>query len=146
MSNEPKKRGRPRKTKDRIPFSSFVRMGWARIPYDEARKSGEKHSVALREAVQAVKERAPQMPMSETGAKRIVATTCPRNTPTAITFERETASPEKLARILDIRRKLAAMEGKPLSGVPTLSKISVVKFGFTQRPNYPRHNAKPPKK
>src|SRR5262249_28847505 len=67
-----KKRGRPK--------TNGVRPGWVLLrdnialnAYDEARTSGEKHETALKTMVAAVQRWNPEMSMSETEAKRILA-------------------------------------------------------------------------
>jgi hypothetical protein len=66
------KRGRPNK--------NGVKPGWALLrsflvlhAYDQARARGDKHSHAIAEAVSAVRSRVPEMPISETEVKRVLA-------------------------------------------------------------------------
>jgi len=68
-----KKPGRPRKN-GMQPMWMLERIILALYAYGRAREAGEKHSVAVSEAVQHVLDRAPQMPISETEVKRTVAT------------------------------------------------------------------------
>ena len=52
--------------------------------YGRAREAGEKHSVAISEAVKYVRDNAPAMPISETEVKRIVATWRSKQRPTCL--------------------------------------------------------------
>lgn len=76
---EKRQRGRPRKERDRIDPWRFTRASLAVCAYDEARGRGEKHSVAITEAVDFVKRRRPEMKISKTEVKRVLASLRPRN-------------------------------------------------------------------
>ena len=56
------KRGRPRREQDTIECWRSARGAMDTYAYDEARERGEKHSVAVREAVKSVKGRNSGMP------------------------------------------------------------------------------------
>lgn len=66
-----KKPGRPKNGVQ--PSWMLGRVTMAVYAYDLARKAGEKHSVAVSEAVTYIRETAPRMTISETEVKRIVA-------------------------------------------------------------------------
>ncbi len=65
-------RGRPRKGGYQ-PIWMLYRATYGLYAYQVARKAGQKHSVAISEAVKYVREKIPAMPISETEVKRIVA-------------------------------------------------------------------------
>jgi hypothetical protein len=67
-----KKAGRPRKD-GRQDMWILERIALVLFAYGRARDAGEKHSVAIAEAVKYVRETAPTMRISETEAKRVVA-------------------------------------------------------------------------
>jgi hypothetical protein len=67
-----KKPGRPRKNGEQ-PLWMLERDTVAVYAYDEARKAGEKHSVAISEAVKFIRDTNPGMPISETEVKRTLA-------------------------------------------------------------------------
>jgi hypothetical protein len=66
------KPGRPRKNGQQD-MRMLERITLALFAYGRARDAGEKHSVAISEAVKYVREVVPAMPISETEVKRIVA-------------------------------------------------------------------------
>jgi hypothetical protein len=66
-----KKLGRPRKAEGLLSHQDFARAGIVMSLYDEARKDGQKHSVAVRQTVEFVEQRYPKKRISETGVKRI---------------------------------------------------------------------------
>jgi len=69
--------------------------------YDEAREMSEKHSVAVRDAVDAVRRRNPEVPISETGVKCILSNFRPRRSGTIFRFERSLLSEEEIKKLLD---------------------------------------------
>ena len=70
-SKEMKSMGRPRKKEGEISFRDFDRANIAMSLYHEARKNGQKHSVAVAQTVESIKQRYPIMRISETEVKRI---------------------------------------------------------------------------
>lgn len=76
------RRGRPRNGKK--PVWILERVILAVYAYGEARKLGEKHSVAVTEAVKYIRATAPAMRVSETEVKRIMAAWRPRGSPTCL--------------------------------------------------------------
>jgi len=147
---EMKKRngGRPRKKKDTIQPWQFGRAVHVMSAYDESRERGDKHSVAILHAVDLVKRRNPEMPISQTEVKRILAAWRPRGSNTIIRFERSSLSEEDIQKNRWIREQLAMLQEKnglklptPLDYHPARS-VAAFTIRFAQRPNYPRHNRK----
>jgi hypothetical protein len=66
------KRGRPNKHGAKPGWILF-RSAMVLAAYDKARAKGEKHSAAVAEAVSAVRNQVPEMPISETEVKRVLA-------------------------------------------------------------------------
>ncbi len=112
MEMEKKKRGRPRKAGDTVQLWQFVRAGVAMCAYDEARGSGEKHSAAVRHAAQFVKQLHPEMPISTTEVKRILAAWRPRSSHTIFRFERSSLGAEDRIMHRLLREQLAMLKGK----------------------------------
>ena len=130
-SKEMKKNmGRPRKKEGVISFQDFLRVGIVESLYDEARENGEKHSVAVAQTVELIKQRDPTMRISETGVKRILAALRPSGSHTIVRFKVKTLTGDERARLY-----------------PNQVPVSVTTFGMTlgERPNYPRNNRKGPK-
>lgn len=125
-----KNMGRPRKKEGEISFEDFLRVGIVGSLYDHAREGGQKHSVAVTQAVELIKKRDPTMRISETLVKCILAAWRPRGSHDILLFKVSTLTGDKLAKLY-----------------PNEAPISVTKFGMTlgDRPIYPRHNRKPPK-
>src|ERR1700676_3612310 len=145
-----KKIGRPRKKEGVISFPDFQRVGIVGSLYDEARESGQKHSVAVGQTVELIKQRYPTMRISETLVKRILATWRPRGSHNILLFKVKTRNREELAKHRN-DAQLAAMSQEKGSKLSAPSDVvlpsSVTTFGMTlgERPTYPRHNRKPPK-
>ena len=124
-----KKEGRRRKNGFQ-PIWVLHRETLALFAYERAREAGEKHSVAVREAVEYIRQMAPRMCISETEVRRIVA------------YWR----PKRSTRCLQVREP--SLSGKVLT-VPVLRNgvVSFIKCKvlFTAshgpRPIYPRANA-----
>jgi hypothetical protein len=146
-----KKMGRPRKTEGLISHQDFARAGIVMSSYDEARKDGQKHSVAVRQTVEFVKQRYPKKRISETEVKRILAIWRPRGSHTILRFECSTLSKDELTKHYWIQDQLAALSQKkglklaaPSDVIPP-KPVTTYKMRFGERPNYPRHNRKSPK-
>ncbi len=118
---------------------------WA---YDEAREKDEKHSVAVRYAVDSLRRSGPKMRISETEVKRILSTFRPRGSGTILRFERSTLGEEDIKRHRWIKEQFAALQkekGITLQVPPVYDEtLHGAKFTirFAERPNYPRHNCK----
>ncbi len=151
MEMEKKKRGRPRKAGDTIQFWQFARAGMAMCAYDQARASDEKHWAAVSHAVQFVKQLYPEMPISTTEVKRILAAWRPRNGGTILRFELSVLTEEETKKFHWIQEQLVALPKSEGQSTPLLPEASptgnpvIFKIRFGERPNYPRHNRKNPK-
>jgi len=94
--------------------------------YNEARSSPLKHSSAVTEAVATVKNTWPDMPISATEVKRVLANFQPKGIPVAF----------KVTKVSDSPLRPAVCQ---LMGVPEGSKMKTTFiFGFGPRPEYPR--------
>jgi len=126
----------------------FGRAAIVMSAYDEARRNGEKHSIAVRYAVDFFKGRSSHMRISETEVKRILSTFRPRGSGAILLFERSTLSEEDIKRSSWIRAQIPALEGGKGINLPQLpiydETRSREKFTirFSERPDYPRHNRK----
>jgi hypothetical protein len=144
-----KKIGRPRKKKGVISVRDFARAGIVQCAYDEVRVNGEKHSVGVKETVKAIKQRHPNIRISETGVKRILAQHRPRKSKTILRFARVTLAGEDLARHHRFLAQMAAMpqlNGVKVPASPVsvpIKPVAVYKISFGERPNYPRHTRNP---
>src|SRR5271169_6805728 len=112
MQTEKRQRGRPKKAKGTINFWHFVRAGMVMSAFDDARESGEKHSAAVTQAVDDVRQSHPGMPVSETEVRRSLATYRPRNSRTTLRFKRLIFDEEKLARRRLMLEQVAKVEGE----------------------------------
>jgi hypothetical protein len=117
-----RKPGRPRKNGEK-PFWMLARETVAVYAYDQARKTGEKHSGAISEAVMYIRATYPRMPVSETEVKRILAVWRSKNRSSVLFVSKP--GPEHNSRTLPDGRK-----------VRILYTASV-----GPRPVYPRANA-----
>jgi hypothetical protein len=152
MKSEKRPRGRPKKDEGTIEFWRFVRVGMVMSAYDEARASGQKHSAAVTQAVDYVRQCCSEMRISETEVKRTLAFYQPRNSQDIFQFKRVTLDDAELVRqrsvleqaVADLRGKKGLWE--PLPSIEDLPKSrTAYAFGFAERPLYPRHNRKIPK-
>jgi hypothetical protein len=143
------KRGRPRKEQDTIEFWRFARGAMGTCAFDEARERGEKHSVAIREAVKSVKEHSPGMPFSETEMRRTLKRTRPKGSETILRVERKIPTKEDIQKRRSMQKQLARLQGKKqrkseIAKNPDLEKGTGFTLRFGSRPSYPRHNRKNP--
>jgi len=147
-----RQRGRPRNKDGTIPPWQFARAAAAMCAFDEARGSNQKHSAAVKYAVEVVKQGHPEMAISQTEVKRILAAYRPRNAGTILRFERSVMTEEDRKRFSWIREQLAALRQKkglvlaPFPSFGQAGRTAVFKFGFAERPEYPRYNRKKPQK
>jgi len=148
METEKRGKGRPRQAENTMPFWQFMRAARVMYAYDDARERGEKHSVAVKEAVELLKQSSLGMPISQTEVKRILAVWRPRNAGTILRFERKIVTEEDIKAHYLILGQVAALQEKTgLSlGVPTNHELTgplvSLTARFAERPNYPRHNRK----
>jgi len=116
------KRGRPSK-KGEIPKWMLRRETMIVYGYDDARKRGEKHAAAVKEAVRYVREADSFMRISETEVRRVLA----------------------YWRPISEQDGLVVFESSPSENTLTLPNGMVIRIGLTSgigpRPIYPRANA-----
>ena len=146
METKRKRRGRPRKAADSMPFWQFARAGSVICAYDEARERGEKHSVAIGLAVDFVRKIQPQVPISEAEVRRVLAKLRPKSSSTILRFERASPSEDDQIRHREFREELANLNEKKGLKLPIppkeISTSIIVRLG--ERVDYPRHNRKTP--
>ena len=146
-----KKLGRPRKKEGVTSFMNFERAGMVMTFYDKGRENGQKHSAAVAQTVELIKQSNPMFRISESEVKRILAVWCPRGSHIILRIECSMLSKEEIAKQYRKDAQLADMSQKNGSKLPAPSDVilpkSIAKFKiyFSERPNYPRHNRKPPK-
>ena len=145
-----KKKGRPRKN-GAIEPRQFGRAILVISAYDQARKSGEKHSAAVNRAVDFLRQNRPEIPISGTGVKRILADIRSKRSPKTLLVESCRALGTEAEKISEIAARLAVMR-KDGSMAQSHAKInqqqSFAKFTcrIGDRPDYPRHNRRVRKK
>jgi hypothetical protein len=145
---EKRPRGRPKKLNDSIKPWEFGRIAKVTSAYDDAREKGEKHSVAVRAAVDAVRSLNPGLPISETGVKRILSTHRPRGSERILRFDRVPFSEEDIKKSNLMREQSAAFAEKEGITLPQLPVFDATRphekfmIRFSERPDYPRYNAK----
>jgi hypothetical protein len=148
---EKRKRGRPKKKGDGKKAWQFIRAAIVMSGYDESRERREKHSVAVREAVEFLRRRVPEIRICETEVKSVLSTFRPRGSGTILRFERSPLSEADIQRHRSLREQIVALEkekGIALPEPPAHDKTRLrEKFmiRFSERPVYPRHNSKAPK-
>jgi hypothetical protein len=124
-----KKAGRPRKN-GLQPIWVLHRETLALFAYERARKAGEKHCVAVSEAVKYIRQTAPRMRISETEVKRIVAYWRPKGSTRCLQVS-EPGSSGNFASVPTLR-----------NGVVSFIKCRVLlTASHGPRPIYPRANA-----
>jgi hypothetical protein len=143
-----KQKGRPRKSPNSLEFWRFVRAAMVMYAYDAAREMDEKHSVAVAQAVDFVRQHHPAMPISETEVRRVLSTWRPKGSHTILRFECSNMTKDDLRRYRWIWKHLALLKGKKGLKVelPTRREFAGNKASLTirfgERPTYPRHNRK----
>jgi hypothetical protein len=140
-----KKRGRPPKNGVVGP-ERFLRALKVIHAYSKAREEGQKHSAAVKEAVEFVRQLDPKKSISETEVKRVLAEFRPRDSQVALTAEFLVLEGKDTAG-----RRSFLTQNPELAGTKSATKLTYknlrkplksFKFGFRRRPNYTRHNAK----
>lgn len=148
MAIPKKPRGRPLKEKDRIEDLQFGRAAMVLVAYDEARQSGQKHSCAVKQAVEVVRQDDPEIPISESEVRRVLATFRPREGRTVLLFERTALSEEELRTHRVLREQLAILSGKHKLELPpeiySSRRAEIFQIRLGERPFYPRHNRREP--
>ena len=111
------------------------------IAYNYARSRGEKHSVAVREAVKFLRSMDPTRPVSESAVRRALACFQPRGSGSALLWDDSVVEGKEAARI---RLMSIAPGSEPSEAfLQNLSKpLKKLTLRFGERPKYPRHNAK----
>lgn len=149
MQTGKRRPGRPRKEAGTMKSTQFMRAGIVMAVYDEARQSDQKHSVAVRQAVEFVKQNYPGLRISETAVRRILAEWRPRKSGTILRFERSIMTEEEISKCRSVREQAAAFQQEKSLKVPVPHDIdnrskTVTKFvlRFGERPDYPRSNRK----
>ena len=148
MEKEGKQRGRPRKDQDAIKPWQFYRAARVMLYYDEARQRGEKHSAAIREVVELFKEEHPEVRVSETEVKRVLAEFRPRGRKLILCFERQILTEDSIRKLYWIRQQIAEAEHKKLEAPQAPHNFIVgqvspaLAIRISEKPNYPRHNRK----
>lgn len=148
---EKRPRGRPRKLKDSMKPWEFGRLARVSSAYDESRGKGDKHSVAVKEVVDTVKKSSAEVPISETGVKRILSTHRPRGSASILRFERSRLTEEEIKKYRAIQEQAAAFAEKNGINVPKLPtgrgtrRPEKFMIRYSARPDYPRINRKAPK-
>jgi hypothetical protein len=116
--------------------------------YDKARERGEKHTASMKEAVDYVRQHEPKMPISITTVRRILAEFRPKFGELALIANVSILNSDELARHQSLRAQAPGYGGTDITTDFDRSKSAEprrsFKFGFIERPNYPRHNAKTP--
>lgn len=144
-------RGRPKKIADTMKPWEFGRLAKVTSAYDEARTKGEKHSVAVRDAVGFLRRYSPTIPISESGVKRLLSAFRPRGSGTILRFERAPLSDEDLKKYRSVREQISAAQDKKGLKLPQLPEYDETRrrekftIRYSARPDYPRHNRKAPK-
>jgi hypothetical protein len=137
--------GRPRKNGTKEP-SHLWRSLVIFNAYSKAREVGLKRSAAIRETVDAVRQRFPGMRISETEVKRVVAKFSPRGSSIALWVEDSPLEGDEAA--IRRRRDAEFMEHAGIKRPVSMNDSELRKplkrwtFGFHAKPNYPRNNAK----
>jgi hypothetical protein len=141
------KRGRPNKSGAK-PGWMFFRSAMILVAYDRARRRGEKHYAAVAAVVLALRARVPEMPISETEVKRVLAHFRPETSRVALIFTESLAQGREAETWLE-SLKWAAKKYCGRWDVPMLSAdeskprlLSTFAIHFGLRPCYPRHNAR----
>lgn|ERR1700678_40152 len=138
MKGRKKKRGRPSQNGTTRP-RYFLRAVKFISSYDEARAEGEKHTSAVRMAIDTFRRLNPKIPMSETCAKRILAEFRPQNGALELRCNYSILEGDEAA---EHRRLHPRPSVSPDSSDPR-RPLKLFKFGFGKRSNFRRHNAKP---
>ena len=136
------KRGRPNKNGAK-PAWTLLRSVIVLCAYDQARHVGEKHSAAIAAAVSALRSQVPEMPISATEVKRVLAEFRSKDSGQALIFTEGIAQgPEADARfeMLEWAAEKSRGKLKVPSFFPRRLRTFAIQIG--PRPRYQRHNAK----
>jgi hypothetical protein len=141
-----RKRGRPKANGVR-PGWVFLRESIALNAYDEVRRADQKHEAALDAMVEAVGRWSPNMPMSRTEAKRILADWRGKHRASTIIGKGEQilegeAAACHLERLHTLATLYAELKGLPLPQKSNSTTVRICTFGAGTVPRYPRINRK----
>jgi hypothetical protein len=140
-----KKIGRPPKNGVVEP-ERFLRALMVTFAYSNARAGGQKHSAAVREAVEFVRRLDPEMSISETEVKRVLAEFLPHDNKVALAVDYSILEGEEAARrrsfFARMREFAENKSSTELTDQNLRKPLRSFRFGFGERPNYQRHNAK----
>jgi hypothetical protein len=119
--------------------------------YDQAREEGYKHSAAIRHAVEVSKQRNPEIPISETEVKRVLAAWRPRGSQVVLRFDRKILTEHDVEKYHWVREQVNEwrlqhqkdlnLESPPVPGRQHRGGEAFA-IRFAERPQYPRHNRK----
>ena len=146
MKTEKKKRGRPRKQGGKLKFKDFVRAEIVMCAYDEVRKSDQKHSGAVKEAVAFGKRLHPEMSISETGLRRDLAAFRPRTNRSTLIAERSPMTEGDVARLRGMLEQVPPDQRGQGAKADLASEMqrpmprTKYMLRFAERPTYPRYN------
>ncbi len=139
------KRGRPKRNGAK-PAWTLLRSVLVLCAYDQARHTGEKHSAAIAAAVSVLRSQVPEMPISATEVKRVLAEFRSKDSGQALIFTEGIAQgPEADAWFERLEWATEKSRGKwnvPsfLRNKPRRLRTFTIQIG--PRPRYPRHNAR----
>jgi hypothetical protein len=140
--DSPKKRGRPLKNRAKDSWE-LARTVIVIDAFHTARKQGQKHTSAIQDTVDFVRQHYPDVPISPTGVRRILAELQPANSEMTLIVESSTPSDDDVARRLRLREQIPGFGGNS-SATNSSDRRSkkTFKLRFGKRPHYSRHNAK----
>jgi hypothetical protein len=140
-----KKRGRPKKEKDRLEPWQFARFAKVSAFYDQARKRGEKHSAAVRSVVGALKTDKPSRFISESVVRKILAKHRSKGAQSIPMFEElPSGNPGRLHNLLAMVPGSLGQRFRLSTDDHPLVKPLAIRVG--PRPQYARHNTRKDKK
>lgn len=141
------KRGRPNKDGAK-PTWTLLRSVIVLCAYDRARHMGEKHSAAVAAAVSALRSQVPEMPISETEVKRVLAEFRSKDSGQALIFMEGIAQGREADAWFE-RLEWAAEKSRGKWNVPSFPhdeskprRLLTFAIQIGPRPRYPRHNSR----
>ena len=145
MANELKKRRRPRK--NGVTKPEFLLRSISIIhAYQKARAIGGKHSAAVRDAIDFVRQLLPGMPISETAVRRTLSAFQPQHNPVSLRVDYSVLEGEEAVKIRSCNAQMLELMGtKNLTEMGDQDQrrpLHRFTLGIDKRPNYPRHNGK----
>ena len=142
-----KKRGQPRKHGVAGP-EHLARAVMIMDFYSKASAGGLKHSAAVTETVALVRQVHPEMAISASEVKRVLAELRPQDSPVELRVHSSILEGEEAARRRAFFIQMAEFAGTKsrteLTDQDLRKPLRSFKLGFAKRTNYHRHNAKIP--